>query len=69
VLSNWYYFIQLDSILKIDHLFGSTTKIDGLTQGVDQGVKIAHIEVLNLNDESNVVLKTQAPLDLQIERL
>lgn len=37
-----------------------STKIDGLTQGIDQGVKITHIEVLNLNDESNVVLKTQA---------
>jgi hypothetical protein len=48
-------------VLKIDHFFGSTTKIDGLTQGIDQGVKIAHIKVLNLNDESNVVLKTQAP--------
>jgi hypothetical protein len=48
-------------VLKIDHFFGSTTKIDGLTQGIDQRLKIAHIKVLNLNDESNVVLKTQGP--------
>jgi hypothetical protein len=56
-------------VLKIDHFFGSTIKIDGLIQGIHQGVKITHIEVLNLNDESNVGLKTQVPPDLQIEIL
>jgi hypothetical protein len=42
-----------------NHIIGGTTKIDGVLQGSNQGVKKGHKKDLNyLSNEEGVVLKT-----------
>jgi hypothetical protein len=43
-------------------MYGGTAKINGLPQGVDQGVKTKHEEVEILSDDEVLVAPTAIPL-------
>jgi hypothetical protein len=62
-MTDWFCTLRLDSWYEIfDNMYGGTARINGLPQGVDQGVRIEHEEVEILSDDEVLVAPTATPL-------